>query len=73
MKVWITDFFKGECELTGKADVECVRVRLDDAAPEAVIAATELVRLLRFHRKQQEKQDQTRVNESQVQKGTPKC
>ena len=56
MQAIITGLFEGECELTGKTDVECFRVRLDDASPEAVIATSELVRLLRFQKKQDEKQ-----------------
>ena len=59
MKVLITDLFTGECELTGKNDVECVRVQLDEAAPVAVIATSELVRLLRFSKKQHDKQAQS--------------
>jgi hypothetical protein len=55
MRVLITDLFTGECELTGKKDAECVRVKLDDAAPEAVVATSELFRLLRFHVKQVQK------------------
>lgn len=56
MRVLITDLFMGECELTGKTDAECVRVKLDEAAPEAVLATSELIRLLRFQKKQHDKQ-----------------
>lgn len=56
MKVVITDLLVGECELTGKPDVDCVRVRLDEASPEAVIAASEVMRLIRFKKKQLDKQ-----------------
>ena len=56
MRAVITDLFTGECELTGKSGAECVRVQLDDAAPEAVIATSELIRLLRFQKKQHDKQ-----------------
>jgi hypothetical protein len=56
VKIVITDLLVSECELTGKPDVECVRVRLDDASPEAVIAASEVMRLIRFKKKQLDKQ-----------------
>lgn len=56
MKVIISDLLMGECELTGKGDVECVRVKLDETAPEAVIATSELIRLVRFQKKQNAKQ-----------------
>lgn len=60
MRVLITELFTGECELTGKKDIEVVRVKLDEAAPEAVVATSELFRLLRFHVKQiQKKQAET--------------
>lgn len=60
MHVVITDFVTGECEFTGKADVECVRVRLDEASPDAVVSTAELIRLLRFKKKQLEKQTPAR-------------
>ena len=72
MRVVISDLFIGECELTGKSGTECVRVQFDDSSPEAVVATTELFRLLRFQRKQKEKQDKTKINEPQAQKGIPK-
>ena len=56
MNIVISDFLVADCELTSKSEVECVRVRLDDASPEAVIATSELVRLLRFQKKQNDKQ-----------------
>ena len=60
MKIVITELFTGECELTGKKETECCRVKLDEAAPEAVVATSELFRLLRFHVKQvQKKQAQS--------------
>jgi hypothetical protein len=73
MRVVISDLFIGECELTGKSETECVRVQFDDSSPEAVVATTELFRLLRFQRKQKEKQDKAKSDEPQVQKGTLKC
>lgn len=54
MKVVITDFFVGDCEWTQKSDVEVVRVQLNEQ-PELVIAATELIRWLRFTKRQFEK------------------
>jgi hypothetical protein len=58
LHVVITDLLPScSCELTGKSDVECVRVRFDDTTPEAVIATKELLRLLRFRKSQQNKID----------------
>lgn len=58
LHVVITDLLPScSCELTGKSDVECVRVRLDDTTPEAVIGTKELLRLLRFRKSQQNKID----------------
>lgn len=62
MRVLITDLFTGDCELTGKCDAECVRVVLDEAAPEAVIATSELIRLLRFQKKQHDKAGASRAS-----------
>lgn len=67
LKVVITDFLVSECELTGKADTECVRVKLQDDSPEAVIATSELVRLLRFQKKQHDKQTTSNL------KGDQRC
>lgn len=55
MNVVIHDLVTGECEFSGKSDVECVRVTLDEQTPEAVISTTELVKLLRFKKKQEAK------------------
>lgn len=61
--VVITDLLPAaECELTGKSAVECVRVRLDESTPEAVIATKELLRILRFRKTQQEKMDSRRTS-----------
>lgn len=62
MRVVISDLATGECELTGKSDVECVRVMLDEASPEAVIATSELIRLLRFQKKQHDKAEAVRAS-----------
>ena len=52
LHVIITDLLpSGDCELTGKSAVECVRVRLDQSTPEAIIAIKELLRILRFRKK----------------------
>ena len=56
MKVVISDFLTAECEFSGKSDAECVSVCLDDATPEAVISTAELIKWLRFKKKQEEKQ-----------------
>jgi hypothetical protein len=50
MHVVITDLFTGDCEFTGKSNVECVRVQFDESEPEAVIACNQLVRVLRFRK-----------------------
>lgn len=55
MNVVIHDLVSGECELSGKANVECVRVTLDEKTPEAVISTAEFVKLLRFKKKQESK------------------
>lgn len=58
LHVIITDLIpSGDCELTGKTGIECARVRLDEATPEAVIATKELLRILRFRKTQQTKLD----------------
>ena len=62
MKIVITDLFTGECELTGKNDAECVRVVLDEESPESVIATSELIRLLRFRKKQCDKVEASRAS-----------
>ncbi len=62
MNIVITDLLTSECELTGKSDAECVRVVLDEDSPEAVIATSELIRLLRFHKKQHDKAEAARAS-----------
>ena len=54
MRVVITDLLTSSCELSGKSDVECIRVQLDESTPEMVVMPAELLRLLRFKKKQQE-------------------
>ena len=53
MRVVISDLLTGECELTGRSNVEVVRVQLDEATPEVLIAAKELVKLLRLKKRQE--------------------
>ncbi len=55
MNVVIHDLVSGECELSGKANVECVRVTLDEKTPEAIISTAEFVKFLRFKNKQESK------------------
>lgn len=57
MHIIITELCTANCELSGKPDVECVRIRLDDTTPEATIATKELLRILRFRQAQQNKLD----------------
>ncbi len=61
MNVVIHDLVSGECELSGKSNVECVRVTLDEKTPEAVISTAEFVKLLRFKKKQASKGDADRA------------
>ena len=60
MNVVIHDLVSGECELSGKANVECVRVTFDEKTPEAIISTAEFVKLLRFKKKQEENKDSPR-------------
>ena len=55
MNVVIHDLVTAECELSGKANVECVRVTLDEKTPEAIISTAEFVKFLRFKKKQESK------------------
>ena len=55
MHVVITDFVTAECEFSGRSAIECVLVSLDEATPQAVISTGELVKWLRFQKKQEEK------------------
>ena len=57
MNVVIHDLVSGECELSGKTNVECVRVSFDEKTPEAIISTAEFVKLLRFKKKQASKGD----------------
>ena len=54
MRVVVSDLFVGDCELTQKSGCEVACVQLD-GQPETVIAASELIRWLRFTKKQLEK------------------
>ena len=60
MKVVISDFLTAECEFSGKSDAECVCVCLDETTPEAVISTAELFKWLRFKKKQEEKQQDSK-------------
>ena len=53
MRVIITDLLTGDCELTGRSNVEVTRVQLDPDTPEVLIAPKELVKLLRLKKKQE--------------------
>ena len=65
MRVVITDLLTGDCELTGRSNVEVVRVQLDEATPEVLISAKELVKLLRLKKRQ----EPVSANKSQEKKG----
>lgn len=53
MRVVIVDIAVGNCELSNKRDVECVRVQLSESAGELVCLPTELLKLLRLVKKQE--------------------
>ena len=68
MHVLITELIaSGNCELTGKTDVECVRVRLDESSQEMLVRPAELLKLLRFKRRQ----EPATAPKSPDKKGTP--
>ncbi len=52
MRVVITDLVTGTCDLTGKENVECVKVHLDDSPTEVHCVPAELIKLLRLRKKQ---------------------
>jgi hypothetical protein len=53
MRVIISDLVTGDCELTGRSNVEVVRVQLDEATPEVFITTKELAKLLRLKKRQE--------------------
>jgi len=53
MRVIITDLLTGQCELTGRSDVEVVSVELDEGTPVVQITPRELVKLLRLRKRQE--------------------
>ena len=53
MKVLIIDLVTGRCDLTGRDNVECLRVRLDETTPEIACVPNELIKLLRLRKKQE--------------------
>jgi len=52
MHVVITDLLTGRCELTGKDNVECLKVHLDDDLPEVLCRPAEFTKLLRLLKRQ---------------------
>lgn len=55
MKALIVDLLDtADCEVSGKTNTECLRVRFD-GQPEAVVTAAELVKMLRFAKRQEAK------------------
>ena len=52
MRVVITDLMTGTCDLTGKENVECLKVQIDDLQTEVVCVPAELIKLLRLRKKQ---------------------
>ena len=66
MRVIVSDLVNGDCELTGRSNIEVVRVQLDDATPEVFITTKELVKLLRLKKRQ----EAVNPNKPQEKKGT---
>lgn len=52
MRVVIHDLVTGKCDLTGKEEVECLKVQLDDLQSEVICRPAELIKLLRLRKKQ---------------------
>ncbi len=52
MRVIIIDVVNATCDLTGRENVECLRVQLDDSTPEIFCVSAELIKLLRLRKKQ---------------------
>jgi hypothetical protein len=52
VRVTINDVLVGTCDLTGKENVECVRVQLDDGSAELSCRPAELIKLLRLRKRQ---------------------
>lgn len=53
MKVLIVDLITARCDLTGRDNVECLRVRLEENAMEIACVPNELIKLLRLRKKQE--------------------
>ena len=53
MRVIVTDLLTGTCELTGRSEVELLRVLLDDNAPEVAMIPAELIKQLRLKKRQE--------------------
>ena len=51
MRVIISDLLIATCDLTGKENVECLRVQLDDHSPELMCRPNELIKLLRLRKR----------------------
>ncbi len=52
MRVIVTDVLTSTCDLTGKENVECLRVQFDDHSAEICCVPAELIKLLRLRKKQ---------------------
>jgi hypothetical protein len=55
MKLIISDFVVATCDLTGKENVECLKVQLDDGLSEVNCVPAELIKLVRLRKKQEAK------------------
>jgi hypothetical protein len=53
MRILISDVLITTCDLTGKENVECLRVQLDDGSPELSCRPAELIKLLRLRKRQE--------------------
>jgi hypothetical protein len=52
MRVIVTDVLTSTCDLTGRKNVECLRVQLDEQSQEISCLPAELIKILRLRKKQ---------------------
>jgi hypothetical protein len=53
MRVVVTDLLTGTCELTGRSEVEVVRVQLEENSSEVAMIPAELIKQLRLKKRQE--------------------
>jgi len=52
MRIVVTELVVGICDLTGKENVECLKLQLDDNSAELLCSPKEFIKLLRLRKKQ---------------------